>query len=147
MIRTYVIADYFQVMELRGKAAAGANSELRKLLVKKWFVNFKDWCQLVLAEHPNTQLETTVLNVIADNIQVVMYESGTWNDLITAFPDLAPKVLEALFPKPKPATGFKRSAGLAFDDTLQAARDSAALQAARASQTPSMRRPSFWHFA
>lgn len=122
MIRTYVAADYFQVKELRDKAAAGASTELRNLLNKKLFINFKERCHVVFNEHPNTPLEATVIRVLADNMPLVLYESGTWDELTTAHPGVATKVLEAIFPKPKPATGFKRSAGLAFDDTLLAGR-------------------------
>lgn len=121
-ISTFVIADYFQVTELRDKAAKGASDELQKLINKSYFINFKKQCHTVLRQYPDTDLEATVLKVIAVNTGVVMYESGVWDELTTTYPDLANKVLQILVPKPGQATGFKRSAGLAFDDGLHTGR-------------------------
>lgn len=121
-IRTYVVADYFQVWELRAKATKQASNELQKLLKWEFFVNFRERCHTVLGEYPDTHLEATVLKVIADNILVVMYESKAWDELTAAYPRLPKKVLDVLYPKPEPNTGVKRAASVAFDDARQAAR-------------------------
>ncbi|KAH8787905.1 hypothetical protein F5883DRAFT_707030 [Diaporthe sp. PMI_573] len=121
-IRTYVVADYFQVWELRAKATKQASNELQKLLKWEYFVNFRERCHTVLGEYPDTHLEATVLKVIADNILVVMYESKAWDELTAAYPRLPKKVLDVLYPKPEPNTGVKRAASVAFDDARQAAR-------------------------
>lgn len=121
-IATFLVADYFQVTALRAKASEELSKGLKDLALKKYFVNFKKWCHIVLGHHPDTPLEDTVIKVVADNLQMVMHESGAWNELTDAYPKLAKKVLEVICPKPEPATTFKRPAGVAFDDTLQSGR-------------------------
>lgn len=121
-IATFLVADYFQVTALRAKASEELSKGLKDLASKKYFVNFKKWCHIVLGQHPGTPLEETVIKVVADNLQMVMHESGAWNELTDAYPKLAKKVLEVICPKPEPVTAFKRPAGVAFDDTLQSGR-------------------------
>lgn len=122
-IATFMVADYFQVASLRTKAADELGTKLQTLTQMKWFVGFKELCHIVLGQHGGTHLEQTVIKIIADNIQMVMHESGAWVELTDAYPSLAKKVLEAIYPKPVLAI-VKRPAGVAFDDTLQRARPS-----------------------
>lgn len=121
-IATFLVADYFQVTALRAKASDQLSMGLKDLALKKYFVNFKKWCHIVLGQHSGTPLEDTVIKVVAENLQMVMHESGAWNELTDAYPKLAKKVLEVICPKPEPVTTFKRPAGVAFDDTLQSGR-------------------------
>lgn len=121
-IATFLVADYFQVVPLRTKATEELSKGLVKLAISKYFENFKKWCHIVLDGHPDSDLEQAVIKVIADNIQMVMHESGAWDELNNAYPSLARKVLEVLFPKPAPVAAIKRPAGVAFDDTLQSGR-------------------------
>ncbi|KAG6354286.1 hypothetical protein INS49_004891 [Diaporthe citri] len=121
-IATFMVADYFQVASLRTNAADELGTSLQSLTQKKWFVGFKEICHIVLGQHAGTHLEQTVVKIIADNIQMVMHESGAWVEMTDAYPGLAKKVLEVIYPKPVLAGPVKRSAGAAFDDTLLRAR-------------------------
>lgn len=123
-VATFLVADYFQVTALRTKSTEELSRGLAKFAVTKYFTNFKTWCHIVLAHHPDSDLEKTVVKVIADNIQTVMHESGAWNELNTEYPSLARKVLEVIFAKPAPVTAIKRPVSVAFDDTLQSGRSS-----------------------
>lgn len=120
-IATFMVADYFQVASLRTKAADELGTMLQSLTLKKWFVGFKELCHIVLGQHAGTHLEQTVLKIMADNIQMVMHESGAWDEFTDTYPSLAKKILEVIYPKPVLAI-VKRPAGVAFDDTLQRAR-------------------------
>lgn len=126
-IGAFMVADYFQVASLLTKAADQLSKGLKDLASKKFFVGFKDYCHIVLGQHPGTHLEETVIKVIADNLPMVMHESGAWGELTDAYPKLAKKVLAVICPKPAVLTGIKRPAGLAFDDTLQSGRPSKGL--------------------
>lgn len=117
-IATFMVADYFQVASLRTKAADELGTNLQSLTQKKWFVGFKQLCHIVLGQYAGTRLEQTVVKIIADNIQMVMHESGAWAELTDSYPSLAKKVLEVIYPMPVSGNPFKRSAGAAFDDTL-----------------------------
>lgn len=124
LIATFLVADYFQAAELRTACAELLGKRLHAYSQNGWFVNFKQLCHIVLDLHADTHLEDTVIKVIADNIQKVMHESGLWDELTDAYPLLAKKILEVKFAKPAPATGIKRPAGVAYDDTLQSGRSS-----------------------
>ncbi|KAK7711754.1 hypothetical protein SLS63_012593 [Diaporthe eres] len=126
-IGAFMVADYFQVASLLTKAADQLSKGLKDLASKKFFVGFKDYCNIVLGQHPGTHLEETVIKVVADNLSMVMHESGAWGELTDAYPKLAKKVLAVICPKPAALTGIKRPAGLAFDDTLQSGRPSKGL--------------------
>lgn len=121
-IKTFLVADYFQVTALRDRAAEELSTHLNSLKLKKHFADFNDCCFIVLVQHPGTHLEKIVVKVIADNIDWVMHESGGWDALTTSYPSLAKKVLEVLYPSPEAMTFVKRPAGVAFDDTLQPAK-------------------------
>ncbi|KAG8157259.1 hypothetical protein KVR01_012967 [Diaporthe batatas] len=124
-LRAFVVADYFQVKELRNKAAEEASRALRKLIINKRFINYKEMCRTVLGSYPDTLLEEVIIKVIADNIEVVMYErDAAWDELTAAYPSLAKKVLPVLFPQPPPPppaplAGIKRFASVAFDDYMR----------------------------
>lgn len=121
-IKTFLVADYFQVTALRDKAAEELSTHLNALKLKKHFAEFNDCCFIVLVQHPGTHLENIVVKVIADNIDWVMHESGGWDELTASYPSLAKKVLEVIYPSPEARTVTKRPAGVAFDDTLQPAK-------------------------
>ncbi|KAJ0120585.1 hypothetical protein J7T55_015314 [Diaporthe amygdali] len=116
-ITTFVVADYFQVTSLRAKAINELTMGLGQLAKKKYFANFKKWSHLILEQHADTQLERTMIKVIAENLQMVMHESGAWDELTDAYPLLCKKVLAEMIPKPTEADTVKRPAGVAFDDT------------------------------
>lgn len=121
--RTFIVADYFQVQELREKAANEAANQLKSLIDKKYFVAYKKLCHTVLGQYPDTDLEAAIIEVIAHNIYVVKYaREAAWGELTTAYPTLAKKVLDVLMPEPPPATAAKRPASEDdFDDTRRAA--------------------------
>lgn len=121
-IKTFLVADYFQVTALRDKAAEELSTHLNSLKLKKSTPDFSKCCCIVLGRHPGTHLEKIVVKAIADNIDWVMHESGVWDDLTSDFLGLAKKVLEVIYPSPEARTVTKRPAGVAFDDTLQPAR-------------------------
>lgn len=121
-VATFLVADYFQVTALRTKSIEALSKGLAKFAVTKYFANFKKWCHIVLGRYPDSELEKTVIKVIADNIQTVMHESGAWHELNNAYPSLARKVLEVIFAKPAPVIAIKRPVSVAFDDTLQSGR-------------------------
>lgn len=125
-IAAFMVADYFQVASLRTKAADELSKGMKELASKKFFVNFKTYCHIVLGNHAGTHLEETVIKVVADNLEMVMHESGAWGELTDTYPKLAKKVLAVLCPKPAPLTVIKRPAGVAFDDTLESGRSSKA---------------------
>ncbi|KAK2611763.1 hypothetical protein N8I77_005087 [Diaporthe amygdali] len=116
-ITTFVVADYFQVTSLRTKAINELTMGLGQLAKKKYFSNFKKWSHLILGQHADTQLERTMIKVIAENLQMVMHESGAWDELTDAYPLLCKKVLADMTPKPTETDVVKRPAGVAFDDT------------------------------
>ncbi|KAI7777053.1 hypothetical protein LA080_004213 [Diaporthe eres] len=121
-VAAFIVADYFQVASLRTQAADQLSKGLTDLASKKFFVNFQEYCHIVLGQHPGTHLEETVIKVIADNLSMVMHESGAWGELTDVYPKLAKKVLAVICPKPAALTVIKRPAGVAFDDTLQSGR-------------------------
>ncbi|KKY39009.1 hypothetical protein UCDDA912_g00916 [Diaporthe ampelina] len=122
-IAAFLVADYFQVAPLRIKAAEQLNKGLKDLTSKKFFVNFKRYCHIVLGQHPGTPLEQAVIKVISDNLQMVMHDSGAWDELTDAYPSLGTKILNMIYAKPAPpVTNIKRPVGVAFDDTLQSGR-------------------------
>lgn len=121
-VAAFIVADYFQVASLRTKATDQLSKGLTDLASKKFFANFKEYCHIVLGQHPGTHLEETVIKVIADNLSMVMHESGAWGELTDVYPKLAKKVLAVICPKPAALTVIKRPAGVAFDDTLQSGR-------------------------
>lgn len=122
-IAAFLVADYFQVAPLRIKAAEQLNKGLRDLTDQKYFVNFRQYCHIVLGQHPGTPLEQAVIKVISDNIWMIIHDSGVWDELTGAYPSLGTKVLNMIYAKPvPPAIGVKRPAATAFDDTLQSGR-------------------------
>ncbi|POS75068.1 hypothetical protein DHEL01_v206529 [Diaporthe helianthi] len=132
-MRTFLAADYFQATKLRDRAAVEADKSLQQLINKTRWVNFKEKCRHVLGQYPDTLLEDIVMKVIASNPRAVMYESGAWDDLTAAYPNLADKVLHALFPNHQQVTGAKRPASAAFDSASPAALSNRSSRATAAS--------------
>lgn len=117
--RTFIVADYFQVRELRDKAVKEAANELQRLIAKNYFITYKDRCHKVLGQYPGTDLEAAIVKVIANNMHAVKHNATAgWDELTAAYPTLAKKVLDVIFqePEPEPSPAVKRLTSVAFDD-------------------------------
>jgi hypothetical protein len=120
-VRTYIVADYFRVPELRAKAAMMECDLIEDLLKRQYNVHFKERCYTILGKHPDTDLERGLIKVLADNILAVKSRSGAWDELKADFPSVGNKILDVLISEAEPAlaAGVKRTASVAFDDKMR----------------------------
>ncbi|KAH8744184.1 hypothetical protein F5883DRAFT_623291 [Diaporthe sp. PMI_573] len=122
-VAAYAVAEYFQVPSLCSVAASQLSSALDELITKGYVVRFKECCHLALGKHAGTQVEQTVINVLAGNIEWVMHESHAWDELTDAYPGLAKNILQTIHPKPAESS-IRRPPGFDFKDFCAVRRDS-----------------------
>lgn len=116
-LATFSVAHYFQANNLRQQSLSVFEKGLQTLLDNKYWRNYRKHALLLQeTQWEGREPERVMVEVTARNCQAILHDSGTWDEIVQAYPGFADKVLRACFPKPKREYSIKRSPSGAFDD-------------------------------
>lgn len=127
---TYAVADYFMTPSLSQRALARLERSLQGLVDTAYWQSYRRQALFLLSgPYAKSKPGALLVKVTANNVRVILNDSGVWDQIAKAHPDFAGRVLKACFSKgcsPKTEEPFpnalKRPASRAFDDAQRQAR-------------------------
>lgn len=115
-LRTYFVAEHFETRLFGKKALGHFKRGLQYAVNNKDWSTYKYYAMKVQFDFPNSDMENVLADVTAQNIENIMYESGTWNQITSAYPFFGVQILKARFPKNGQEAVNKMPESAAFDD-------------------------------